>query len=312
MAQVSDSGTASQLEVRRTPDDRFVGLPDYSFAPHYFALESGLRMHFLDEGPRHGPVVLLLHGEPTWSYLYRHFIPLLVAGGCRVLAPDLIGFGRSDKPVDVATYTYEAHVSWLQEWVTYIDTADVTLFCQDWGGLLGLRLVAADPERFAGVIAANTLLPIGRHATDGFDNWLAYIQSAHDLPIGRIVRYSTNRKLTDAEVAAYDAPFPDFSYKAGARAFPRLVPITPDHGSVAENIAAWKVLETFDRPFVTAFSDNDPVTAGEEIDMKTKIPGARGQSHFTITDAGHFLQEDAPGQLAGIILDVMRKIALTQ
>jgi haloalkane dehalogenase len=295
------------MDSLRTPDDRFIGLADYPFTPHYVTLDGGLRMHFLDEGPRDGPVVLLMHGEPTWSYLYRHFIPLLVAGGCRVLAPDLIGFGRSDKPVAMSSYTYEAHVGWMQQWIAHVDPVDVTLFCQDWGGLIGLRLVAADPTRFAAVVAANTLLPVGRHATDGFDNWLAYIRSAEDLPIGRIVRRSANRKLTDAEVAAYDAPFPDFSYKAGARAFPTLVPITPDHASVAQNIAAWKALETFDRPFVTAFSDNDPVTAGEEIDMQTRIPGARGQCHFTITGGCHFLQEDAPGQLSGIILDVMRQ-----
>lgn len=300
------------MDNLRTPDDRFVGLQDFPFAPRYVMLDSGLRMHFLDEGPQSGPVVLLMHGEPTWSYLYRHFIPLLVAGGCRVLAPDLIGFGRSDKPVELSSYTYEAHVGWMQEWLAQVDPSDITLFCQDWGGLIGLRLVAADPARFAAVIAANTLLPVGRHATDGFDNWLAYVQSVGDLPVGRIVRRSVHRKLTDAEVAAYDAPFPTPSYKAGARAFPTLVPITPEHGSVAENIAAWKVLETFDRPFVTAFSDNDPVTAGEEIAMQTRIPGANGRSHFTITDGGHFLQEDAPCQLAGVILDVMRQAAIVK
>jgi haloalkane dehalogenase len=300
------------MDILRTPDDRFLELPDFAFAPHYLELKCGVRMHFLDEGPRDGPVVLLMHGQPTWSYLYRHFIPILVAGGCRVLVPDLVGFGRSDKPVAVSAYTYEAHINWVQEWIAHIDPTNVTLFCQDWGGLIGLRLVAADPARFAAVIAANTLLPVGRHVTNGFDNWLAYVQSAEDLPIGRIVRHSTHRKLTNAEVAAYDAPFPDTTYKAGARAFPLLVPITPQHGSVAENIAAWKKLETFDRPFVTAFSDNDPVTAGEEVAMQNKIPGARGQPHSTISDGGHFLQEDAPGQLSGIILDVIRRASVSK
>ena len=255
------------MQVLRTPDSRFDNLADWRFAPHYVditdaATGQALRMAYVDEGPRDGAPVLLLHGEPSWSYLYRHIIAGLVSSGHRVLAPDLVGFGRSDKPADRNDYTYERHVSWLSQWFTDMDLRNVTLFCQDWGGLLGLRLVAAFPERFAGVVVANTGLPIGTAFSEGFAQWLAFSQSTEDLPIGVIVNMGTARELSADEVAAYDAPFPDASYKGGACQFPTLVPITPDHGSVDENKAAWVVLTQFDKPFVTAFSDADPITAG--------------------------------------------------
>jgi len=295
-------------DILRTPDARFENLPDWPFAPHYTDItdaDSGqvLRMAYVDEGPRDGLPVLLLHGEPSWSYLYRHIIPKLVTTGHRVLAPDLIGFGRSDKPADRDDYTYERHVAWLSEWFTAMDLRGVTLFCQDWGGLLGLRLVAAFPERFAGVVVANTGLPVGTPLSEGFNQWLAFSQSTQDLPIGQIVNGGTARQLTPAEVDAYDAPFPDARYKAGACQFPTLVPITAQHGSVAENKAAWQVLAQFSKPFVTAFSDNDPITRGGDAIFQTVVPGARDQPHVTLHGA-HFLQEDCPDDIVAVIESV--------
>lgn len=297
------------MKILRTPDSRFDKLPAWPFTPHYTDITDAatgqvLRMACVDEGPRHGRTVLLLHGEPSWSYLYRHIIPSLVAAGHRVVAPDLIGFGRSDKPADRDDYTYERHVAWLSDWFTATDLQDVTLFCQDWGGLLGLRLVAAFPERFAGVVVANTGLPVGTTLSEGFEQWLAFSQSTPDLPIGAIVNAGTARELTDAEVAAYDAPFPDASYKAGACTFPTLVPITPQHASVAENTAAWQVLAQFTKPFVTAFSDNDPITRGGDAVFQELIPGAQDQVHRTLNGA-HFLQEDCPEEIVAVIESVV-------
>jgi len=297
------------MQVLRTPDSRFENLPGWPFAPHYAditdaATGQNLRMAYVDEGPRDGATVLLLHGEPSWSYLYRHMIPTLAASGRRVLAPDLIGFGRSDKPADRNDYTYERHVAWLSQWFTDMDLQDVTLFCQDWGGLLGLRLVAAFPERFAGVVVANTGLPIGTTFSEGFGQWLAFSQSTPDLPIGQIVDMATGRELSDAERSAYDAPFPDASYKGGACQFPTLVPITPEHGSVAENKAAWAVLTGFDKPFVTAFSDADPITGGGDAVFQKLVPGAKGQPHVTLS-GGHFLQEDCPADIVAVIEGVL-------
>ena len=293
------------MNILRTPDAHFENLPDWSFHPHYTQIidastSQTLRLAYVDEGPRDGPAVLLMHGEPTWSYLYRHIIPKLVALGYRVIAPDLIGFGRSDKLADRNDYTYERHVAWLSSWLTAMNQSDITLFCQDWGGLLGLRLVAAFPERFARVIACNTGLPVGSPASDGFMQWLAFSQSTNDLPVGQIVATGVTRKMSREEVAAYNAPFPDASYKAGACQFPTLVPITPQHASVAENNAAWKVLNSFDKPFVTAFSDNDPVTRGGELPFQKLIPGAKGQAHVTLK-GGHFLQEDCPDDIVALI-----------
>lgn len=293
------------MEILRTPDSRFEDLPDWSFTPRYAditdeATGQVLRMAYIDEGPFEGPVVLLLHGEPSWSYLYRHVIGGLVASGHRVVAPDLIGFGRSDKPADRDDYTYERHVAWLSQWFTTVGLDNVTVFCQDWGGLLGLRLVAAFPARFAGVVVANTGLPIGTPLSEGFLQWLALSQSTPDLPVGQIVDMGTARTLSEAEMAAYDAPFPDAGYKGGACQFPTLVPITPQHGSVAENQAAWAVLTQFRKPFVTAFSDGDPITKGGDAVFQTLIPGAAGQPHVTLS-GGHFLQEDCPDDIVAVI-----------
>ena len=293
------------MHVLRTPDDRFAGLTDFPFAPHYQTVTdvdgTALRLHFVDEGPREAAPVLLMHGEPSWSYLYRKFIPTLAAKGHRVVAPDLIGFGKSDKPAARADYTYERHVAWMSQWLTTTDLTGITLFCQDWGGLIGLRLVAAFPDRFARLVIANTGLPIGTGWSEGFDAWLKFSQSVPEFPVGFIVNGGTTRDLTPAEIAAYDAPFPDESYKEGARQFPTLVPITPEHASVAENIAAWKILSAFEKPVLTCFSDKDAVTKGGEKVIIDRIPGAKGQPHTIIEGGGHFLQEDAPEQLCALI-----------
>lgn len=292
------------MKVLRTPDERFAAIRDFPFAPHYTEIGfegTRLRIHHVDEGPRQAAPVLLMHGEPSWAYLYRKMISGLVAAGHRVVAPDLIGFGKSDKPAAQDDYTYERHVAWMSAWLKAVDLKGITLFCQDWGGLIGLRLVAAFPERFARVVVANTGLPIGTGWSEGFKAWLDFSQKVPEFPTGFILDGGTKRSLTDAENAAYDAPYPDESYKSGARCFPRLVPITPEHGSVAENIAAWKVLEQFNKPFLTAFSDSDPVTKGGEHVFQSRVPGAKGQPHVTIKDAAHFLQEDAPEELVRVI-----------
>jgi haloalkane dehalogenase len=296
----------AQMQILRTPDAAFANLPDFGFAPHYTEITDAdsatkLRVAFVDEGPRDAAPVLLMHGEPTWSFLYRKIVARLVAAGHRVVAPDLIGFGRSDKPAAREDYTYERHVQWMRDWLVANDLRDITLFCQDWGGLIGLRLVAAMPERFARVVAGNTGLPTGSGFSAAFDAWLQFSQSVPTFPTGMIVNGGAVRELSDAEKAAYDAPYPDESYKAGARAFPALVPIKPEMASVAENIAAWKVLEAFDKPFLTAFSDQDPITKGGDLAMQARIPGTRGQAHLTIVGGGHFLQEDQPDQIADTI-----------
>ena len=302
------------MKALRTPDDRFADLPDYPFAPNYAQLGAdtadGLRLHYLDEGPRDGRTVLMMHGEPSWSYLYRHMIPPVVAAGCRVVAPDLIGFGRSDKPAALSDYSYAAHVAWMREWFEGMDLRDVVLVCQDWGGLIGLRLVAAYPERFAGVVAANTMLPVGRgEMSEAFAQWREFSQSVPVFPSGNILQGATVRELSAAEVAAYEAPFPDERFKAGARIFPALVPVELDDPENAANRAAWEVLGGFDKPFVTAFSDQDPITRGGDAVFHERVPGTQGQPHVTLEGGGHFLQEDVPQALAEIVLGLVERLA---
>ena len=291
------------METLRTPDDCFAALPGYSFAPHYLDA-GGLRVHYLDEGPRAAPPLLLLHGEPSWSYLYRKMIPILVSAGHRVVAPDLVGFGRSDKPAARADYTYQCHVDWMRAVLTGLDLRGVTLVCQDWGGLIGLRLVAEHPERFARVVAANTFLPTGdRYPGPAFLAWRKFSQKVPEFPVGRIVRGGCVTELTPEVVAAYDAPFPEERYKAGARQFPLLVPVSPDDPAAKPNRAAWRVLEGWEKPFLTAFSDSDPITAGADRALQERIPGARGLPHTTIAGGGHFLQEDRGEELARVVID---------
>ena len=291
--------TADGVPFLRTPDAAFADLPGYPFAPNYLTFE-GLRLHYVDEGPRDGPVVLLMHGMPTWSFLNRHIIARLAAAGYRCVAADHIGFGRSDKVTDDGWYSITRHVAAHRLLVKTLDLRGATLFCQDWGGLIGLRLVAAFPERFAGVVVANTGLPTGGGMTDGFKAWLNFSQSVPQMPIGMLINGGTMRDLSPEEVAAYDAPFPDESYKEGARQFPALVPVTPEHASVAQNLQAWTVLERFERPLVTAFSDGDPVSRSGEAVFQARVPGAKGQPHVTLK-GGHFLQEDCPGDIVEVI-----------
>jgi haloalkane dehalogenase len=297
------------MDILRTPDDRFTDLPGYPFAPHYVEIPDGdggtLRVHHVDEGDADAPVVLLVHGEPSWCYLYRHMIPVLVAAGLRAVAPDLVGFGRSDKPAWRTDYTYARHVRWLTAHVLdALDLRDITLVGQDWGGLIGLRLVAAQPDRFARVVAANTFLPTGdRHPGDAFLAWQTFSQEVPELPAGRIVDGGCTTDLDPAVVAAYDAPFPDERSKEGARQFPMLVPTSPADPESQPNRDAWESLRRFDKPFLCAFSDSDPITRGADRPLRELIPGAGGQPHATIEGAGHFLQEDRGPELARVVID---------
>ena len=289
------------MDLLRTPDDRFHALPGWTYEPHYVDLD-GVRIHYVDEGPPTAAPVLLLHGEPSWSFLYRKMIPELTAAGHRVVAPDLVGFGRSDKPARREDYTYERHVAWMAGVLGALDLQGTTLFCQDWGGLIGLRLVAEHPERFARVVAANTGLPTGdERVSEAFLAWQAFSQKTEVLPVGRIIQTGCARPVAADVVAAYEAPFPDETYKAGARQFPLLVPTRPDDPASDANRAAWRSLEHFEKPFLTAFSDSDPVTKGAERPMHERIPGAAGQPHVTIERAGHFLQEDTGEELGRLV-----------
>jgi haloalkane dehalogenase len=300
------------MDVLRTPDDRFANLPDFAFAPRWVEIPSGdggtLRVHHLDEGPADGPVVVLLHGEPSWCFLYRHMMPVLTQAGFRCVAPDLPGFGRSDKPARREDYSYAAHVAWLR--ATLFDALalrDVTLVCQDWGGLLGLRLVGEHPDRFARVVAANTFLPTGDDPVpEGFHRWRAFSQRVDPFPAGFVVSTGCTTTLAPAVVAAYDAPFPDETYKAGARQFPVLVPITPDDPASEANRRAWASLRRFTKPFLCAFSDGDPVTAGGDAVFRREVPGTQGQPHVTIRGGGHFLQEDRGPELARVVVEFAR------
>ena len=294
------------MKVLRTPDERFSSLPDYPFEPHYVELD-GLRVHYLDEGPADAAPVLLLHGEPSWSFLYRKMIPVLVAAGHRCVAPDLVGFGRSDKPAAQDDYTYQRHVDWMRAVVFgALDLRDITFFGQDWGGLVGLRLVAAEPDRYARVVVGNTGMPTGdRPPNDAFLAWQKFSRETPEFPVGGIISGGCATKLSPEVVAAYDAPFPDDSYLAGARSFPSLVPTSPDDPAHDANVAAWEVLGAFEKPFLCAFSDSDPITRGGERQFLGKVPGTKGQPHVTIEGGGHFLQEDKGEELARVIVDFM-------
>jgi haloalkane dehalogenase len=299
------------MEVLRTPDECFVDLPDFPFAPHHVEVPDGdggtLRIHHLDEGDPDAPVVLLMHGEPSWCFLYRHMIPVLVDAGLRCVAPDLVGFGRSDKPAARTDYTYARHVAWMQAFLDATALHEITLVGQDWGGLIGLRLVAAAPERFARVVAANTFLPTGDSSPgEAFLRWQEFSQTVPTFPAGAIVNAGCTTDLAPSVVAGYDAPFPDQALTAGARQFPMLVPTSPDDPAAADNRAAWTVLERYDRPFLCAFSDEDPITGGADRALRARIPGCAGQPHTTITGGGHFLQEDRGPELARVVADWVR------
>jgi len=294
------------MRILRTDENRFAGLPDYPFTPNYLEAEPGLRMHYVDEGPVSADPVVMLHGEPSWSYLYRHMIPMVSAAGHRVLAPDLIGFGKSDKPADINDYSYDRHIAWLSTWLRGLKLKNITLVCQNWGSLLGLRLAAEHPDLFQRIIVGNGMLPTGEAAIPAvFTLWKTFATHSPWLPIGRIVQLGTERTLSKAELAAYEAPFPTSEHKAGARAFPKLVPVSEDHPASPANKAAWRVLERWKKPFITCFSSGDPITRGGDRHMQMRIPGAHGQPHITL-QGGHFLQEDSPEDFARIIIDACK------
>lgn len=290
------------IESIRTPDARFSNLPGYDFAPHYVEVD-GLRMHYVDEGPAGGAIILLLHGEPSWSYLYRKMIPPLRDAGFRVIAPDLIGFGRSDKPVRKSDYSYAGHVAWMQQFIAALDLNDITLFCQDWGALIGLRVAAENEHRFARVAVGNGGMPTGDETFPrAFKIWRAFALWSPWFPTGRIVQSGTVSELSQDEVAAYDAPFPSAKYKAGARAFPALVPTEPDDPASDDNRRAWELLSQWEKPFLTTFSNRDPITRGAERPFQERVPGARNREHVKIRNAGHFLQEDKGEELADVLV----------
>lgn len=295
------------MKVLRTPDAAFAGITDYPFAPHYLDIKDAdtgtpLRVHYIDEGPRDAPVVLMMHGEPSWSYLYRHMIGPVVAAGYRVVAPDLIGFGKSDKPAAQSDYSYARHVAWMRSWLEQLDLQRVTLACQDWGSLIGLRLAAEMPDRFAAIALSNGGLPEGGEAPRAFAIWRAFSRWSPFFPIGKIVSAGTKRGLSEAEIAAYDAPFPDASFKAGARIFPSFVPFE-DNVAVPDQKRAWAVFDQWEKPFLCCFSDQDRITRGGESRFIGRVPGTEGQNHRSLS-GGHFIQEDDPAGFVACILEV--------
>ena len=299
------------MKVLRTPDERFDGLPDFPYEPRYLQVPDGdgglLRIHYVDEGPREAEPVLMMHGEPSWSFLYRKMIPLFLGAGYRAVAPDLVGFGRSDKPADRRDYTYNRHVEWMQAWLEQADLKRITLVGQDWGGLIGLRLLAAHPERFARVVVANTGLPTGDFPiSKAFLQWRKFSVEVPEFNVGAIVNMGTLSDLPEEILGAYNAPFPDETYKEGARIFPSLVPMAPDDPAAPSNRRAWEVLSRFKKPFMTAFSDGDPITRGGEQIFQKRVPGAQGQPHTVIQGGGHFLQEDRGEAFARVVVDFMR------
>ena len=290
-------------KIISTPAERFNNLPGYNFSENFIEVTQGLKMHYVDEGKKADPIVLLLHGEPTWSYLYRKMIPILVENNFRVIAPDLIGFGKSDKYTEKSDYSYQNHMDWLTSFVTQLDLKNITLFCQDWGGLLGLRLIAEMPERFSHVIASNTTLPTGEFAVpESFMPWREFSQHSEAFNIGKVVDMGCVSQLSEEVIAAYNAPFPTEEYKAGARIFPTLVPIEENDLEAINNREAWKKLIQWNKPFLTIFGDSDPIMLGAEKALQKFIPGAKGQKH-AIINAGHFIQEDQGEELARKIVE---------
>lgn len=295
------------MELLRTPPARFERLPAFPYEPRYERVD-GLRVARVEAGPADGPPVLLLHGEPSWSFLYRSVMPGLADAGLRAIAPDLPGFGRSDKPASIDDYGYARLVDWMEAWMDAVGLEGVTLFGQDWGSLIGLRMVANRPERFARVAVGNGFLPTGEGpASLPFRAWRLFARVTPVFPAGWVVQLGTARRLSRRERRAYDAPFPDASFQAGARALPRLVPTSPSDPAAVDNRRAWRVLERWEKPFLTAFSDGDPITRGLDRTLQDRIPGARGRQHVTLRGAGHFLQEDRGAELARVLVDFVRE-----
>lgn len=294
------------MEILRTPDEAFSNLPGYTFPPHYVDVGE-VRIHYVDEGPRTSSPVLLLHGEPSWSYLYRKMIPIIVTAGCRAVAPDFVGFGRSDKPARREDYTYQRHMDWMTGLMEKLNLTHITLVGQDWGGLIGLRLAAENEARFDRIVAANTFLPTGDQPLgEAFHRWKDFALTTKEFDVGWIVMRGCKTALSPEVIAAYNAPFPDDRYKAGARQFPAIVPASPDDPAAPANRRAWEVLYKWTKPFLTAFSDGDPITGGADQILQSLIPGAEGRPHTTIRGAGHYLQEDKGEDLARVIVDFIK------
>jgi len=295
------------MKVLRTAEDRFADLPDFGYPPRYADVD-GLRLAYVETGPADGEPVLLLHGEPSWSFLYRTVMPVLAEAGLRAIAADLAGFGRSDKPAEIGDHSFARHVEWMRGLAFgRLDLRGLTLVGQDWGGLIGLRLVAENPDRFARVVAANTGLPTGDQPMP--DVWLRFrevVRTAPALSVSRLVQSGCQTRLTPEILAAYEAPFPDPSYAAAVRAMPGLVPTSPDDPASEANRAAWARLAAWDKPFLVAFSDRDPITGGMAPILKKTVPGAAGLDHPVIEGAGHFLQEDAGERLGTVIAEFVR------
>jgi haloalkane dehalogenase len=295
------------MKLLRTPDERFENLPDYPFKPNYIEVD-GIRIHYIDEGLRDAEVVLLMHGEPTWSFLYRHMIPIITKAGYRAVAPDIIGFGKSDKLPDRKDHTYLKHVQWLTTWLNKLDLKRITLFCQDWGSLLGLRMASENPDRFSRIVLSNGGLPTGeQNMTPAYMNWRKQSLEMPIFDLKMIIQFGTKSNVSDEVIRGYEAPFPDETYKEGARILPSLVPISPDDPESERNKIATEVFRQWQKPFLTAFSDSDPVTAGGERFWQETVPGAKGKNHITVKDAAHFVQEDQGPELAKIIIDFIKK-----
>ncbi|TAH21026.1 MAG: alpha/beta fold hydrolase [Cytophagales bacterium] len=297
------------MKILRTPEEAFANLTDYPFEPNYVEI-GGIRVHYIDENKASNKIVLMLHGEPTWSYLYRKMIPIVADSGYRVIAPDLVGFGKSDKLTDATAYSYQAHTDWITAFIQELDLKNITLVCQDWGGLIGLRVAAENEDRFKAIVAANTFLPIGAKPSEAFLAWQNYAQTTPVFNIGKIVSGGCVNRLSDAEIAAYNAPFPDDTYKVAARIFPVLVPTSPEDVAVAPNLKAWEVFKNWQKPFLTCFSDSDPITKGGDIYFQKMIPGTQRQAHTTIAQAGHFLQEDKGKEWAEKIVAFLKQNAI--
>jgi len=308
------------MAVLRTPEARFDHLPGYPFEPHYLTVEhprqGAMRLHYLDEGPKGAPVALLLHGEPTWSFLYRRVIPIITAAGFRAVAPDYPGFGRSDKPPDREDTTYGGIVAQVRSLVEQLDLRNAVLCGQDWGGPIGLRVLSEVPDRFSAALVANTVLPNCEPPPRGIagwpgpiiEPWVKLCRESTDLPVSQIIASTFVTQPDPAVLAAYDAPFPDASYKSAVLAITTRIPLTADYPGVAENRRAWQVLEQWTKPFRTAFSDGDPVTKPWEQIFQARIPGAKGQPHTEIKGAGHFVQEEAGEEFGRILADLMKSL----
>ena len=296
------------IDYVRTPEERFKNLPNYPFEPNYVEV-GGLRLHYVDEGPKTADPVLMLHGEPSWSYLYRHMIPICAAAGHRVIAPDLIGFGKSDKPTDIKAYSYQTHMDWMTSFIEQLDLTNITLVCQDWGSLIGLRLAAENESRFKAIVVGNGMLPTGEQKiSQAFKIWKTFALNSPWFPIGKIIEFGSFKSLSKDELKAYNAPFPSARYKAGARAFPALVPVSPDNPACDANKSAWKVLDQWQKPFLTTFSNGDPITRGGDKYMQERVPGAKGMPHVTLK-GGHFLQEDSGTEFAQAVNQLLAAMA---